>query len=83
MAWLIDAKKQCLVPAKAELQYVALSYVWGQAAMLRTERANLLAHQNDRVFDRLRVMMPATINDAIGLVPLIGERYIWVALHRS
>ncbi|CAP64502.1 uncharacterized protein PODANS_5_7870 [Podospora anserina S mat+] len=54
MAWLIDAKKQCLVPAKAELQYVALSYVWGQAAMLRTERANLLAHQNDRVFDRLR-----------------------------
>lgn len=69
MAWLIDTKKQCLVPAKAELQYVTLGYVLGQAAMLRTERANLLAHQKDRVFDRLRVMMPATINDAIGLVP--------------
>ncbi|KAK4664814.1 uncharacterized protein QC763_507870 [Podospora pseudopauciseta] len=63
MAWLIDTKKRCLVPAKAELQ---------------TERANLLAHQKDRVFDRLRVMMPAPINDAIGLVPLIDERYLWV-----
>ncbi|KAK0714438.1 heterokaryon incompatibility protein-domain-containing protein, partial [Apiosordaria backusii] len=78
MTWLIDTRKQCLVPATANLPYVALSYVWGQTAMLKTERANLSNHQEDGAFNRLRAMIPTTIRDAIDLVPLIGERYLWV-----
>ncbi|KAK4198322.1 heterokaryon incompatibility protein-domain-containing protein [Triangularia verruculosa] len=78
MAWLIDTWNQCLVPATPDLSYVAVSYVWGQKAMLMTKRANLSDHQEDGVFDRLAALIPATIRNAISLVPLIGERYLWV-----
>lgn len=43
--------------------------------MLKTERANLSDHQQEGSFDKIGPLIHATIRDAIGLVPLIGERF--------
>lgn len=85
LAWLIDCEKKCLVAASdgdgiCQYPYIALSYVWGQTPGLKTLRSNVLAQQKDGVFDleRLGDAIPRTIWDAIQLVPLLDERYLWV-----
>ncbi|KAK3688341.1 heterokaryon incompatibility protein-domain-containing protein, partial [Podospora appendiculata] len=78
LSWLIDTQRQCLVPAPAGAAYIALSYVWGQTELLRTTSKTLAAHQIDGSIGGLKKEIPRTIRDAIGLVPLLGERYLWV-----
>ncbi|KAK3323671.1 heterokaryon incompatibility protein-domain-containing protein [Cercophora scortea] len=78
LAWLIDTQRHCLVPAPPGAAYIALSYVWGQTEILRTTSDNLAAHQVDGTIGGSTKTIPQTIRDAIGLVPLLGERYLWV-----
>ncbi|KAF8854643.1 HET-domain-containing protein [Acephala macrosclerotiorum] len=78
--WLIDVKEQCLIPATAQHTYLALSYVWGQAESSETTKLNIVAFQTPGAFSPANrdVEIPKTIRHAMGLVDLLGERYLWV-----
>ncbi|KAI7785044.1 HET-domain-containing protein [Diaporthe eres] len=83
---LIDVIEGRLVDKTEPCEYIALSYVWGQAASfgLCTNNENLStlyqpssldkSHTQHRVSKRL----PKTIADANSLCRFIGQRYLWV-----
>jgi hypothetical protein len=73
---LIDVEEICIVEAPQGQEYVALSYVWGQAEMLRLQRSNLEFLQKRGSLNLMT--MPATIADAAEVTKAIGERYLWV-----
>ncbi|KAK8099624.1 HET-domain-containing protein [Apiospora kogelbergensis] len=78
LSFLIDTQQMCLVPATPDMAYVTLSYVWGQVRMLKTTQENVADLQKPDALQKLGSQVPRTIRDAIGLVPLLGERYLWV-----
>ncbi|KAF4969172.1 hypothetical protein FSARC_3548 [Fusarium sarcochroum] len=78
LLYLIDTKYMCLVNAADDMAYVTLSYVWGQTNMLKTSRENVGMLQERGSLVKLEDQIPATIRDAIKLVPLLDERYLWV-----
>ena len=75
---LIDVSQQCVVAYKQGDQYVTLSYVWGGVATLRNTKALCkdLAVSGALIHEKHR--LPNTIKDAMALVEMLGERYIWV-----
>jgi hypothetical protein len=78
--WLIDTQRQCLIPARPELPYFALSYVWGGIDFYKTLMENLPQRQLDNAFSDVSGVLgiPQTIKDAMALVRILGERYLWV-----
>ena len=74
--FVVDVIQLCLVDTPPQCRYIALSYVWGTAAVFR----HLLENTQDlRKTSSLRLLpIPATIRDAMILVHAIGERYLWV-----
>lgn len=76
-AWLIDVDDLCLVRGESDMQYFALSYVWGRSKSTCTEKATLeLLQQCGALKDA--IPMPKTIAHAVHLTKLLGERYLWV-----
>ena len=75
---LIDVSQQCVVAYEQGFQYVTLSYIWGGVAKLRNTKAlckdfalrGALFHEEHK--------LPKTIKDAMALVEMLGERYLWV-----
>lgn len=77
--YLIDVKDFCLIPATAEMKYVALSYVWGTSdSDASTTDANLEQHLRLQGLRRGPFCMPRTVTDAMHLVDSLDERYLWV-----
>jgi hypothetical protein len=73
---VIDVERMCIIDAPTQCRYVALSYCWGRAPMLKHVLGNSAAlKQNGALLDS---NLPATIADAIDLVRGVGERYLWV-----
>jgi len=73
---LIDVRRLCLVEADTTARYTSLSYVWGQVEVLRATKENRQALMQPRVFEKF---YPAPlVQDAIELVRMIGEQYLWV-----
>ncbi|PVH69213.1 HET-domain-containing protein, partial [Cadophora sp. DSE1049] len=74
---LVDVQRSCIVTASSGMRYVALSYVWGQRNWLTTMTTNL---QRLSGFAALldEPDIPNTILDAMRVVRLLGERYMWV-----
>jgi hypothetical protein len=66
---LIDCRTYYLLPASPELQYVALSYVWGQgnAAKIEKGTSKILAST-----------LSPVISDAIQVTTALGFQYLWV-----
>jgi hypothetical protein len=81
---VIDVVENRLVPMRSDpsqppLRYVALSYVWGAVSTVgqyQTDKANFQRRTKKGGLDG--VVFPKTILDAITLVRLLGERYLWV-----
>lgn len=75
---VIDVREECLVDVLPEVRYVALSYVWGGPQtfqnVLTTRQSLYLPHSISLKNDAI----PFTIRDAIHLVALLGEEYLWV-----
>jgi hypothetical protein len=73
-----------VTPYKQSDTYVALSYVWGNGwdfeRQLRLTLDNLDELQQDGALRKKRFVegVPATIKNVIGLVSLLGLRYLWV-----
>lgn len=78
--WLIDTRRQCLIPAGPELSYSALNYVWGRIEFFKATRSNLQQLQCDSAFSDIggSLKISQTIKDAIALVRILGERYLWI-----
>lgn len=78
--WLVDVTRQCLVQAPEKCSYVALSYVWGDRATLKAVRNNVsrLQETGSLSMNHLATPIAKTIRDAMGVVGLLGERYLWV-----
>jgi hypothetical protein len=74
---LIEVNELRIVKADSSVNYVTLSYVWGQSRevlQLNKDNQNTL-----RQPDALRITRLTTVvEDAIHLVKSIGERYLWV-----
>ena len=78
--YLIDVEERCLVSASMESRYIALSYVWGDIETLQTNKSNLMHLKKRRSIggDLGNLKISNTIKDALQLVALLGERYLWV-----
>lgn len=83
---LVDVIEGRLVEKTEPCKYIALSYVWGQAASfgLCTKKENLSTLSQPSSLDRSHTQdgvskrLPRTIADAISFCRLIGHRYLWV-----
>lgn len=75
---LIDVQKMSLVTAETDTEFVALSYVWGNAASLdfQTKMQNVVAREADGGLSN--ITLPKTIADAINLTAELGFTYLWV-----
>lgn len=79
--YLIDVDEGCLVHTSADrYRYIALSYVWGEAAAVRTTKSNLasLKESGSIRADADDLLIPNTIRDTLRLVSMLGERYLWI-----
>ncbi len=78
--YLVDVQSSRLVHMSAKSRYVALSYVWGNVATVQTTKSNLtyLMRSGSIMADGVDLAIPNTIRDALRLVSLLGERYLWV-----
>jgi hypothetical protein len=73
---VVDVENMCIVETSPDCRYLTLSYVWGEGnkslALRRDNRAQLMTPGS------LRVLLPKTIRDAVNLVRILGETYIWI-----
>ncbi|KAN0095123.1 HET domain containing protein [Hyaloscypha variabilis] len=78
--WFIDTWRMCLIRGSTGVPYVALSYVWGQEPFFKTTRQNITQLQLDGALNNSHQSLgvPRTIADAISVVGLLEERYLWV-----
>lgn len=78
--WLVDVYKQCIIPAADGCSYVALSYVWGDQKTLLALRSNhgLLRQPGSLAQTTWKPPISITMRDAMAIVKLLGERYLWV-----
>jgi hypothetical protein len=75
---VIDVNGMCISDALPDCRYLALSYVWGDAASrgaVQTTREN---NASRRTRGGLNGDFPQAIKDALELVRSLGERYLWV-----
>ncbi|KAB5578250.1 heterokaryon incompatibility protein-domain-containing protein [Coniochaeta sp. 2T2.1] len=75
---VIDLEAECIVPQALDARYVALSYVWGQGAMVRLTRSNYDALRKEGGLRGVMGQLPRTITDAMVFVKGLGVRYLWV-----
>ncbi|KUJ11314.1 HET-domain-containing protein [Mollisia scopiformis] len=78
--YFVDTWLRCLAPASSDMNYITLSYVWGQVRNFTTTKATLARLQKPGAFIDPKVLekLPNTIKDAINLVEYLGERYLWI-----
>ncbi|KAF2162015.1 hypothetical protein M409DRAFT_37478, partial [Zasmidium cellare ATCC 36951] len=72
---VIDVEQKCLVPLPAGGTYVAVSYTWSPEPYTSLLKENIrdLEDVSGIEIDRL----PPTISDAMEVVAMLGERYLW------
>jgi hypothetical protein len=81
---VIDVTNDSVVPAPADCIYVALSYVWGDTLQCTLKKADLeqkscsSSISADSFVQLERQKLARTIRDAMLVVEIIGERYLWV-----
>ena len=76
--WLVDINQKCIVPGRPGIAYVALSYVWGRAKSFRAMQSNKQQLQNPGALDSREFEIPRTIRDAMTVVAILEEGYLWV-----
>lgn len=75
---LVDTIDECIIPAPQSCRYIALSYVWGQAAILKLSEDNAEKFERPGSLKQHMADLSKTVQDAIHVVRSMGERYLWV-----
>lgn len=73
---VIDVKQMRITPLPANTRYLALSYMWGRKPFLQLTTSN--SEQLKRKGSLSEQDLPRTIDEAIKLVSMLDERYLWV-----
>ena len=75
-SFLVDVSEDCIVSAKPNYEYIALSYVWGKISSCKLIKANLETLQITHALSEVETAesIPITIRHAIDLTRLLGER---------
>lgn len=83
---VIDVLARRVIAAPSNCSYVALSYVWGGEEFYRARKQDFVEEESDlRSGSQQRSVylylfqsrVPQTIEDAMAVVKLIGEQYLW------
>ena len=82
-AYLVDVKENCVVQGRIGMSYVALSYVWGEAAtkaalVVTPDVMEILQRPNSLGSDYFRRNTPPIVQRAMKLTACSGERYVWI-----
>ncbi|KAJ4986742.1 hypothetical protein SVAN01_07801 [Stagonosporopsis vannaccii] len=75
---VIDVVLSCIKHVPLDVQYVALSYVWGQLPMVQLRKNNFEALTSEGGLDKIREELPKTITDSIDFIHTLGIRYLWI-----
>lgn len=75
---LVDTTLMCIVEAPPQCRYVALSYCWGPAAVMKLVIANKDQLEKQHGLKGVWDKVPRTIQDAVDLCRELGERYLWI-----
>ena len=84
---LIDVVDMKLVPTKpgtngrvnlGQVEYVALSYVWGRDPFFTLQSTNLSTLCQKDAFQNPAITLPQTILEAIEVTKFLGYKYIWI-----
>lgn len=78
--YFIDTVRNCLAPAPPESSYLSLSYVWGQAGVVKVMKSNLDQLQRPGALEgpEKQVSLPKTVRHAMHLTRVLSERFLWV-----
>lgn len=76
---VIDVQDYCIksVTDTTNCRYIALSYVWGRAKMVKLLYSNMGSLTRKNGLLEVVHALPQTITDAIEVVKGMGERYLW------
>jgi hypothetical protein len=74
---VVDVINHCLLRTTSDVRYIALSYVWGGMTMLASTKKNFTDLHRPGCLN-LRSDIPQVVKDAMYLVTILGERYLWV-----
>ena len=76
---VIDVQDYCIksVTESMSCRYIALSYVWGRAKMVKLLYSNMDSLMRKDGLLEVVHSLPQTITDAIEIVKAMGERYLW------
>ena len=76
---VIDVQDYCIksVTESTNCRYIALSYVWGRAKMVKLLYSNMKSLMRKNGLLEVLHSLPQTITDAIEVVKGMGERYLW------
>ena len=76
---VIDVQDYCInsVTESTNCRYIALSYVWGRAKMVKLLYSNMESLMRKDGLLEVVHELPQTITDAIEVVKAMGERYLW------
>lgn len=82
-AYLVDVEDNCVVQGRIGMSYVALSYVWGEAATkaglaVTSDMMKTLQKPNSFQSDHFRRTAPPIFQRAMKLTACAGERYLWI-----
>jgi hypothetical protein len=75
---VIDVENECIIERNLQEKYLTLSYVWGLVPTVRLRRENIDDLMSVGALARIRHQLPQAIRDAINLVRMLDERYIWI-----
>ncbi|KAL8864448.1 MAG: hypothetical protein Q9174_007350, partial [Haloplaca sp. 1 TL-2023] len=75
---VIDVQCDCIIEAGPDFQYIALSYVWGNAGGLQNSQESRSRLEEVGILQEKANEIPNTIRDAMKLTRSIGLRYLWV-----
>jgi hypothetical protein len=80
-AWVIDVDLFCLKTAEliADLQYVALSYVWGALQQPSLTSETMVHFQQPGAFKN-KVSCSQTVRDAMEACSQMSQRYLWISV---
>lgn len=76
---VVDVQDYCIksVTESMTCRYIALSYVWGRAKMVKLLYSNMESLMKKNGLLEVVHALPQTITDAIEVVKGMGERYLW------
>ncbi|KAI1302207.1 heterokaryon incompatibility protein-domain-containing protein [Xylaria venustula] len=74
----IDVVEKCVVSIPFPSRFVALSYVWGEAAQFCALQSTIGDLEKKGYLNEIQAKLSRTILDAIDFTNQMGERYLWV-----